>query len=262
MFSENLKRASILILIVAFVAYANVAKGGSVTEGLVSYWSFDEDSIEGETASDVFGDNDGVIAGEPETVEGKINEALTFDGSEDWVEIPPDDSLDFPTMTFCFWFQSSNPAAPACFFSKFKDGANKMQICNNFWGLKNGGTWATELPFNIPTYFDGDWHYAAAVVGEDGFYRYFDGELVDSAEVDSSLSPHLDGYSYFIGTMPSNPDTIGGFACNITMDEVSIYNRALSEDEIQQNYDSSGLNLAVDSYKKLNITWGKMKSLQ
>lgn len=260
MFGKNLKRASILILIAAFVAYANVAKGNSVIEGLVSYWSFDEDSIEGETASDIFGNNDGVIAGDPKIVEGKINEALAFDGSDDWIEIPADSSLDSSTITFCFWFETANPETPYCYFSKFKDDNNKLQICTNWWGVKNGGTWAENLQFDIPTYFDGAWHYAVGVVGEDGFYRYFDGELVDSVEADYSLE-HLDEFSYFIGTMPAGAN-IGQLATNITMDEVAIYNRALNEAEVQQNYNSSGLQAVVDSHEKLSLTWGKIKSLQ
>jgi len=41
------------------------------------------------------------------------------------------------------------------------------------------------------------------------------------------------------------------------MDEVRIYNRALTAKEVQQNFDAEGL--AVDSKNKLSITWAKIK---
>ena len=71
----------------------NVAKAQNIVEdGLVSYWSFD-----GGTAEDLFGDNDGTIEGGPGVVDGKIGDALEFDGVDDFVDMgdPADDSLDF-----------------------------------------------------------------------------------------------------------------------------------------------------------------------
>ena len=43
------------------------------------------------------------------------------------------------------------------------------------------------------------------------------------------------------------------------IDEVSIYNRALSEDEIVQNFEAGVLDLAVEPAHKLAGTWGAMK---
>ena len=47
---------------------------------------------------------------------------------------------------------------------------------------------------------------------------------------------------------------------NGMIDEVSIYNKALSEAEIKRNFDAIGLELAVtNSAGKLALTWGKIK---
>ncbi|MCG8622435.1 MAG: hypothetical protein MJE68_10630, partial [Proteobacteria bacterium] len=51
-----------------------------VTDGLVSYWTFDEKDIAGFTAKDVWGENDGRIVGDPKIVDGQVGEALEFDG--------------------------------------------------------------------------------------------------------------------------------------------------------------------------------------
>ena len=58
---------------------------------LVGYWSFDE----ADGVDDLSGNgNDGVIQGKPKVVDGKLGEALEFNGSTDYVEIP-----DAPTIS-------------------------------------------------------------------------------------------------------------------------------------------------------------------
>jgi hypothetical protein len=42
------------------------------------------------------------------------------------------------------------------------------------------------------------------------------------------------------------------------MDEVRIYSRALSPDEVKQNFESEGLS--VDSRGKLSLSWGRIKT--
>ena len=42
------------------------------------------------------------------------------------------------------------------------------------------------------------------------------------------------------------------------IDEVSVYNRTLSADEVEQNFNAEGL--AVNSVGKVALTWGAIKS--
>ena len=58
-----------------------------VTDGLVSYWTFDKSNISGRKVEDVWGDNNAIIKGNPKIVAGQIGEALEFDGSEDYVNL-------------------------------------------------------------------------------------------------------------------------------------------------------------------------------
>jgi hypothetical protein len=51
-----------------------------------------------------------------------------------------------------------------------------------------------------------------------------------------------------------------GFKYGGVLDEFSIYNRALSDDEIETNFLSKGL--AVDFAGKLTSTWGDIKTLR
>jgi len=62
--------------------------------GLVAYYSFDDCS-----AKDLSGNgNDGIIYG-AKCVDGKFGKALSFDGVNDYVEVPHDESLDITTWS-------------------------------------------------------------------------------------------------------------------------------------------------------------------
>ncbi len=64
---------------------AQIDVNGSLTEGLVGWWKFDE--TEGNVASDSSGNgNDGNLTNGPTWTEGKIGGALSFDGVDDYVE--------------------------------------------------------------------------------------------------------------------------------------------------------------------------------
>ena len=65
----------ILITVLVLTSMASMAEAQLVTEGLVSYWSFDEASIEGDVVKDLWGDNHGNMVNGPELVKGKYGQA-------------------------------------------------------------------------------------------------------------------------------------------------------------------------------------------
>ena len=80
-----------------------------VTDGLVSYWTFDRQDIAGGTAKDVWGENDGKIVGARKVVAGRVNGALEFDGSDDYVNLTNlgDFGSQVGTSTFEAWVKTS-----------------------------------------------------------------------------------------------------------------------------------------------------------
>ena len=58
-----------------------------IKTGLVSYWSFDSSTIKESEIDDLCGKNNGISIGKPKIVQGKIGDALYFDG-DDCVQIP------------------------------------------------------------------------------------------------------------------------------------------------------------------------------
>ena len=83
-----------ILFVVTVFAYANMAKAAIVKDGLVSYWTFDKAHIDGNTVKDAVGNNHGTFKGDSiKIVEGKVGNALEFDGVVDFVEVPDSQSL-------------------------------------------------------------------------------------------------------------------------------------------------------------------------
>ena len=108
MLNKTAAIAFVLSISVVFM-YADTTKAQIVKEGLVSYWTLDEADTDGKAIEDVWGNNDGTIMGDPEMVEGKIGDALKFDGIDDYVDCGNDGSLDFgrKELTVAAWFKTT-----------------------------------------------------------------------------------------------------------------------------------------------------------
>lgn len=92
---------TVISIMLTFVAHAKTI----VTDGLVSYWTFDRDDIMDGNVRDVWGENDATISGNPTIVEGYLNEALEYDGVKDYVNLTSlgDFGSQFGSSTFEAW---------------------------------------------------------------------------------------------------------------------------------------------------------------
>ena len=103
-----------------------------VTDGLVSYWTFDEKDIDGFTVKDVWGENDAKIVGDPEIVDGQVGEALEFDGANDYVNLTNlgDFGEKIGTSTFEVWTKTSFKNDWTTLFKVLDEG------CNMAWAIE------------------------------------------------------------------------------------------------------------------------------
>ena len=83
----NIRICLITFTLLLGILSLNAAVASVVTDGLVSYWTFDKGYVVNKTLKDVWGDNDGKIVGNPKIVPGRVGEALEFDGSGDFVNL-------------------------------------------------------------------------------------------------------------------------------------------------------------------------------
>ena len=126
---------NVLTLSVVIVGLCGVTDAENiVTDGLVSYWTFDRDDIIGNTVKDVWGENNATIVGTPKIVNGHLKEALKFDGIKDYVNLTTlgdfGAKLDFSTVEM--WIQTDYKETWTTIFKT-------IDTCNNratmFWGI-------------------------------------------------------------------------------------------------------------------------------
>lgn len=235
-----------------------------VTDGLISFWTLDRSSIVGKAVRDALGNNDGTIEGDPKIVDGKINEALSFDGEDDYVEIEHSESLNLKeAITIEFWFllkgDSTNNEYPRVVSkgqSTTTNGAYGVWVKDTRGPTDIGLRSPTLSPTDIrsqalPNYDDDTWHHVVATWDGESGKLFLDGEK----HVDIPVSGEL--------AQTDDPLHIGDGRemrhFNGIVDEVRIYNRALDEDEIIQNYEAKSNSLAVNAALKLATLWGYLK---
>ncbi len=140
----------------------------NVTEGLVLHLSFDEDTIQGNIVKDQSTEgNDGIINGAAQTVPGKSGEAMEFDGTDDFVEVPLTGSITFSTgdsFTVQAWIKTDD--AP-----QLDDGivGNYRQLTDKFWGLNHLGDnpeWRGKMSINLNSHVSVAGENEEVVIGE------------------------------------------------------------------------------------------------
>ncbi|MBA7523808.1 hypothetical protein ES705_15942 [subsurface metagenome] len=201
---------------------------------LVGWWQFDEVTVS--TAVDWSGHgNHGTINGDPQSVAGYAGDALEFDGSGDYVNCGNGPSLQIQdAITIAFWFKvEAFQTTWEAFLTKGDnsyrvsrgggDGdATHMGISGTSVGGGNGWFNGTVIVT------DNQWHHWAGTYDGAQGKIYIDGVL----DVTSPGTGQIDisSYELWIGTNSQNT----GRLLHGLMDEVRIYNKALSLAEIQQ----------------------------
>ncbi len=251
-----------LIYLISFVFVLGLAAGIANAE-LVGYWKFDEGS--GNTAYDLSNyTNDGTINGDPKWVSGKIGAALEFDGSDDYVDCGNDPSLNInDRITVAAWVKTTS-TAHGYFVSKgtawdetghYAIGQEyNVPMTFQFEIAGSGGT--IELDSNVAVN-DDEWHYIVGTYDDTVVRVYIDGVEENNATGSNRLTDSAVG-GLTIGQR-------GGNIISGTIDEVRIYNRALTESEILAAMEGSegypyalGPNPADGAYYEdtwANLSW-------
>jgi hypothetical protein len=256
MINKSMSLVFALAIIANISVYADKARAQIVEGGLVSYWTFNEADIEGNTAKDVRGNNDGTISGDPKIVEGKVGNALEFDG-DDHVDCGLDDSLLLgdTDLSFGLWFKFTNLADKNYLVGNFSAQNGKYY---HLWEENGRLIWSiddnvTKSQIEFSPIEVGKWYHAFGVRVKGKETRLYVNGVLEVTGPDQTGDITSDAPMFFGDRFAGERDLEG------CIDEVALYNRALSDDEILQNYNASGL--AVESMtEKLALTWGGAKS--
>ncbi len=173
---------------------------------------------------------DGIIAGDPAFVEGPMGMALQLDGVDDYVECGVSPLFDLvEQVTLSAWVRPNDIGN-----GQDNPWVGKGDVSYALKGFRTGNvveffiydsTWVTAHA-DVGDAFNGEWHHAAGSYDGAQLKVYIDGEL--SAVTDHVGAMALSASSINIG---KNSDKSNRFYDG-AIDEVAIYNRALTDGEI------------------------------
>ncbi len=198
--------------------------------GLVGNWRFDRGT--GTTAKDSspFGNN-GTIYG-ASWVRGKFGYALKFDGSDDYVDCGKNDSLNLTEKVTMLAYIKTTTSSKCAIVSRRKNALlfiNSGKVYVYLYGLSDPGWHAGNTLIN-----DNNWHLIGFTYNKDGGENnlkiYVDGEVDKQITLTGTISLDTD-YKVTLGFREEVGDYYDG-----KIDEVRIYNRALTPEEIKIHF--------------------------
>ncbi|MHC4159547.1 MAG: LamG-like jellyroll fold domain-containing protein, partial [Planctomycetota bacterium] len=203
----------------------------------IGWWKFDEGS--GGTAYDSAGDNDGTITGASWT-SGKIGSyALDFDGSGDYVAISNEPNFDFGSdtdFTVCAWIKTTATTDRRRIVNKCESGHEPYTGFSFYmdppgivkFRLKdNADVVIVETTTSVN---DGFWHFVTGVADRDGNIKIYQ----NGSPEDSDSLALVDNINNDIPVAIGRSMDYNGQYFDGIIDDVRIYDRALSDTEIQQ----------------------------
>jgi len=210
---------------------------------LLGYWSFEDYDSNGVNDSSSYGTFGDFMGGASTSniVTGKYGNAMDFDGSSDYLDVHDGTLWDFKTtdsITVEAWINLDSHT-PSTYANIFGDQNGPCVQLHKYTTPTYRLIWYTssekqssDLTFNLDT-----WYHIAVVKTSSSIKFYRNGALV------SSTTPN---------EHDENPDNVriggdqGGEWFPGMMDEVRVYKRALSLDEIQASYDASVYTLSAN----------------
>jgi hypothetical protein len=245
------KRIMILSMFVVLFVVTLANAQTFVNNGLVAMWTLDKASISGNTVKDVSGSgNNATIKGTLASIPGVIGECLQFDGTADnYVEIPPMGS--FEQVSLECWAMEDTFNGIQGIISTWAWDAGKVHFkfeSNQIQVDKNGGG-----KIFYADVAEGTWYHIVYTTDTTANTHslYVNGKFI------------IDGPG---GTEPEKWDErrIGseydGRWLIGKIDEVRVYNRVLTANEIANNFTVKSNDLAaVKPAGKLSTCWGEIK---
>jgi hypothetical protein len=245
-----LRRFVFSVLMISFIA--GITNASDLTSGLVGHWLLDGN------ADDVVGKAKGELVGGAEwSDEGRVKGAVKLDGSTGYVKISGFEPLTTDTLTTIAWIKGWRQSAwcgivvsrgPTPFWMGFTDQDTLSYVWNN----DSAQTWGWRKGPKIP---QDEWAMVAITIEPDKAtaYVYTDSEGLKKGtneikHIEQTVADNLKfGWDECCGPQRHFQGLI---------DEVMIYDRALSEDEILK---LAAGGLAVGPVGKLTTIWGGIK---
>ncbi len=190
------------------------------SNGLVAYYPFNGN------ANEITGKSpDGVVQGATPTTDrfGNANAAYYFDGSDDRITVAKDEFTTTNQISVALWFRKGDVGSTDYFM-----------MCSDFGMFTSNGN--SGMAISLPStnsakgaYNQGEWNHLVGIYDGNTIRTYLNNQLVDTQQWAGTISD------------PQRDLTFGAFSAvnefwQGEIDEVFIYNRALTASEVAQLY--------------------------
>ncbi len=206
----------------------------NLESGLVVHWTFDGKDMDLSSSTREILDRSGQgnhgdwLAHASTTVPGVLGQALSFDGVDD--EINSINDINWPgAFSWSFWIQTNDTAPDEMIgwtpwrYCRIGQGVTSEKIACTVDGDEIGADAATAASIVV----DGTWHHIVFTSTTNAQVIYVDGVQEGSGSETAATT----NASFSVGTRP-----FGGYSRSL-LDDVRMYNRALSQDEITRLYE-------------------------
>jgi hypothetical protein len=215
----------------------------ALENGLVGHWTFDGD-LNTQVTDRSGNGNDGYIVGSATSSMvsiGKIGQALEFDGVDDEISLENQEVFDpSSAITISVWARRTSTdrdflvshggavsAATTNYFFEIQDDDTVRLV------LSNGDTSADII--STATYLDREWHLFTGTWDGTTIRGYVDGvQFSDTQAFAGPLNSQDDELVF------GNRSDFGSIPFGGSLDDVRIYDRALSDEEVTRLYDLGG----------------------
>ncbi|MFA6088952.1 MAG: immunoglobulin-like domain-containing protein [Candidatus Woesearchaeota archaeon] len=186
--------------------------------------------------------------------DGISGDAMDFTGElGDGIDISPIDISPTSDFTTSLWFRNANPNVDGGLMEKsgnfFSDGVFILLSINGRADFKlfNG---TDEIPFlsGFHSTYDTNWHHVVVGFNQSTGFLYLDGVLVDNKTISGKPGNGLG--NLYIGKAPMDSKIFNG-----SIDEVRIYDYALSHEQIVALYDNNLNQKIVSNEISIGETW-------
>lgn len=189
-----------LLTIAIMTCFAISAFAAIEPEDIVGIWLFDEGS--GDETEDLSGnERHGTIVGVTEWIDGKIGQAIEFDGGH--VFMDHDDGMNLETFSITFWANVPGPL-----------GTFQMAVGKEAWPNRNYSMWilpdiitlgitdvgGADQQMQGGVVADGDWHHIAGTYDMEFLRIYVDG--VQTGQKALSTEPNTADAPLMVGAQP------------------------------------------------------------
>ena len=251
----------VLSIVVVIMCIAAREVHADIQDGLISYWPLDEGG--GTTAYELVNGLDGSLNGDPTWVAGKVAGALDVDGAGDFVSCGFD-SLLMPEQEIALqaWVYVHDYVYYEAIVANLHDTGDSE---GGYWlGTYEGGYFGWGITtvdqtlvyqWTPAVYAENTWYHLVATYKSGEMRLWVNGSLENGIDL-TSMTGNLDyteapDYGFLIGRYQDNDET---YESNAIIDEVAVWNRALTPVEVDELYNGGSGNPVMGGSAYVRVT--------